>query len=117
MEQPWLDEASNMNPYTYHITINGEAAQKRGIEDEDMVEIESAYGRKVQGHIKVMEGQHPQTIGIAACSGHWARGMPIAKGKGTNFDILLENDLEHCDPVSLNLETAVRVKIRSLGRD
>jgi hypothetical protein len=55
---------------------------------------------------------HPQTISIAACTGHWAKGMPIALGKGVNFDILLELDLKHVDHVSLNLETAVRVKIR-----
>ncbi|MBW2028536.1 MAG: molybdopterin-dependent oxidoreductase [Deltaproteobacteria bacterium] len=114
MEQPWLDEASRMNPYTYHITINSRTASEKGIRDGDLVEIESAYGRKVRGPVKLMEGQHPRTIGIAACSGHWAKGMPIARGKGTNFDTLIENDLEHCDPVSLNLETAVRVRVRAI---
>ena len=112
MEDPWLDEASSMNPYTYNITMNRGVAERKGIKDEDTIEIESAYGRKIQGVVKLMEGQHPQTIGIAACSGHWAQGMPIAKGKGTNFDILLESDMEHLDPVSLNIETAVRVRVR-----
>ena len=84
--------------------------------DGDEVEIESISGRKVEGTLKLMKGQHPQTISIAACSGHWAKGMPIAKGKGTNFDILLELDLQHVDPVSLNLETCVRVKVRKVER-
>jgi anaerobic selenocysteine-containing dehydrogenase len=104
-----------MNPYTYYVTIHSETACKKGLKDGDRVGIESAYGRKVEGLVKVMEGQHPQTVGIAACSGHWARGLPIARGKGTNFDSLLENDLGHCDPVSLNLETAVRVKVHKVG--
>ena len=42
--------------------------------------------------------------------------MPIARGKGTNFDALMEIDLKHCDPVSLNIETAVRVKVSQAER-
>jgi hypothetical protein len=41
--------------------------------------------------------------------------MPIAKDKGVNFDILLELDFKHVDPVSFNMETAVRIKIRKVG--
>ena len=53
-------------------------------------------------------------MGIAACSGHWAKGLPIAKGKGTNFDTLLELDLQHVDPVSWVIETSVRVKVKKV---
>ncbi len=112
MEIPWLDEASLMNPYTYNITMNPDTARKNGLKDRDEMEIESVHGRKIKGILKTMQGQHPQTVAIAACSGHWARGLPIAKGKGTNFDILLELDLKHMDPVCLNIETCVRVKVR-----
>ena len=112
MEQPWLDEASRMNPYTYNITMNPGVARQKGLKDGDVIELESATGGKVCGPVKLMEGQHPHTVGIAACSGHWTRGMPIAKGKGTNFDTLLACDLKHVDPVSLNIETAARVKVR-----
>jgi molybdopterin-containing oxidoreductase family molybdopterin binding subunit len=116
MEQPWIDEVAQMNPYTYNITMNVDTARKKGIKEGNIIEIESVYGRKVQGQVKLMEGQHPQTIGIAGCSGHWGKGMPIARGKGTNFDILLELDLKHVDPVSLNLETCVRAKVRRVER-
>ena len=114
MEQPWLDEASQMNPYTYNITINTRTARERGLKDGDVVELKSVSGGKIRGPLKLMEGQHPQTMGIASCSGHWARGMPIARGKGTNFDTLMANDLKHVDPISLNIETAARVKIRKI---
>jgi anaerobic selenocysteine-containing dehydrogenase len=116
MEQPWLDEASRINPYSYNITMNWDTAAKRGLKDGDAIELETSTGRKVIGMLKMMEGQHPQSVGIAACSGHWAKGQPIAKGKGTNFDDLLELDLKHSDPVSLNIETAVRVKVRKVAR-
>ena len=115
MEQPWLDEASRMNPYTYNITMNLDTAKKKGLKDGDTVEIATAYGRKVQGTLKLMEGQHPQTMGIVACSGHWAKGQPIALGKGTNFDILLELDHKHVDPYSHNIETSVRVSVKKVS--
>jgi len=115
MEQPWIDEASQMNPYTYNITMNRETAQQKGLKDGDTVELGTVTGRTVTGTLKLMEGHHPQAIAIAACSGHWAKGLPIAKGKGTNFDNLLEIDLKHSDPVSLNLETAVRVKVKKVN--
>ena len=116
MEQPWIDEASLMNPYTYNITMNEEVAKSKGIKDGDVIEIESTNGETVRGLVKLMQGQHPKTMGIAACAGHWGKGMPIAKGKGTNFDTLMSNDLRHVDPVSLNIETAVRVKVRKAAR-
>jgi len=115
MEQPWLDEVSEINPYTYNIVMNVHKAREKGLKDGDRVVLESVQGRKVTGRLKVMEGIHREAAGIAACSGHWAQGMPIAKGKGTNFDILLEIDLKHVDPVCLNMETAVRVKIGKEG--
>lgn len=114
MEQPWIDEASQMSPYTYNITMNRETAEKKALREGDAIELETVTGRSVTGTLKVMEGLHPQAIAIAACSGHWAAGLPIARGKGTNFDDLLEIDLNHADPVSLNLETAVRVKVRAV---
>jgi len=114
MEQPWLDEASAMNPYTYNITINTDIGRNKGLQDGDLIEIESTTGGKARGTVKLMEGQHPQTLGIAACSGHWTDAMPIAKGKGTHFDTLIACDLDHVDPVSLNIETAARVKIRKV---
>lgn len=114
METPWIDELSQMNPYTYNITMNRDTAQKKGLKDGNSIELETKVGRKVTGTLKTMEGHHPLTIGIAACSGHWAPGLPIAKGKGTNFDNLLELDLQHVDPISLNIETSVRVKVRKV---
>ncbi len=115
MEQPWLDEASRMNPYTYNITMNAETGKAKGLEDGDRIEIETYQGRKATGTVKLMEGHHPNTVGIAATAGHYAKGQPIAKGKGTNFDNLLPLDWEHMDPICGTIETSVRVSIRKIG--
>jgi len=116
MQQPWIDEASRMNPYTYNITLNRSTAEKKGLQDGDIIEIESLSGRKVTGRLKLMEGQHPQVVGIATCGGHWTKSQPIALGKGTNFNELLELDQDHLDPICTTLETCVRARIRKIGR-
>ena len=111
MQLPYLDEASQMNPYTYNITMNAETARKRGLKDGDVIWVENNHGQKVNGGLQTMEGMHPQMVGIAACSGHWAKGLPIAKGKGTHFNVLLESDLEHSCPLTIGIETCAKVKI------
>ncbi len=111
MEIPWLDEVSQMSPYTYNITMNAETAKKKGLKDGDLICLETTYGRKTTGYLKTMQGQHPKTIAIAACSGGWAKGAPIAYGKGTNFNILLESDVKHACPVCWSQETATMVKV------
>ena len=111
MEMPWLDEVSRLNPYTYNITMNAETAKAKGLKDGDLICLESSYGRKTTGTLKTMQGQHPKTVAISACSGGWAKGAPIAYGKGTNFNILLESDFKHACPVSWSQETASTVKV------
>jgi len=111
MENPWLDEASRMNPYTYNIVINSETAKEKGLKEGDIIWVESNYGRKTKGPIKTTECVHPQCIGIATTAGHWVKGQPIAYGKGVYFNELIELDLEHSDPVSLSIETSAKVKI------
>ena len=116
MEQPWLDEASKMNPFTYNITLNKGTAEQKGLKDKDLIEIESIYGHKVRGTLKTRKGQHPQTISIVA-AGHWAKGQPIAKDKGIIFTPLLETRFEKtCDPLTFNIETCVKVKVNRIER-
>ena len=111
MEQPWIDEISKMNPYMYNISIGLETAKQKGLRDGDRVEIKSTHGHTVTGRLVTRKGQHPQTLGIAGTAGHWAKGQPIARGKGTNCNFLIEATFENCDPISLNLETCVKVNI------
>jgi len=111
MEQPWLDEASKMNPYTYNITMSADMAQRKALKEGDIIELESDKGNKVQGVLQLRKGQHPQTITIMGTAGHWASGLPIARGKGVNFNSLMELRWGDCDPISLCFEICVKVKV------
>jgi anaerobic selenocysteine-containing dehydrogenase len=115
MEQPWLDEASKMNPYTYTITMNTDTATRKGLRDRDLIELESSYGHKVSGTLKLRKGQHPQTVAFIS-AGHWAKGQPVAKGKGTAFTFLMEQKFGKCDPLTFNSENCVKVKVSRIGR-
>ena len=111
LENPWLDEAAQLDPYSYTAAINAETGRRQGLTDGQMVWIETETGRKVKGRLKLTQAIHPEGLGIAACAGHWSEGMPIAKGKGIMFNDLLELDWEHTSPVNLNLDLCVRVKL------
>ena len=91
-ENPWLDEVSQSEPYSYFICLNPRTAAARGIADGDPVWVESTAGRRVQGRARLTEGVHPEAVAIAGSGGHWARGMPVARGQGAFFNALLSFD-------------------------
>ena len=111
MENPWLDEAAQLDPYTYRITINARTGEQKGLRDGALVWVENEGGRKVKGRVKLAQGIHPEALGIAACAGHWGDGMPVAKGKGVFYNELLELGWKHLSPVNLNLDLCARVKV------
>ena len=111
MENPWLDEAAQMNDYSYNIAVHAATARKKGLKDGDVVWIESSYKRKVKGRLKTTEGIHPEGVGVAALAGHWSKDLPIAKGKGVFYNDLIEVDYEHMDPGNLNMDLCAKVRI------
>ncbi|MFC1965232.1 molybdopterin dinucleotide binding domain-containing protein, partial [Chloroflexota bacterium] len=69
VSNPLYLEASAEKLGHFHIQINSEAAEKRGIKDEDEIYIESAHG-KVKGRAKLREGLRPDTVVIHGQFGH-----------------------------------------------
>jgi len=111
MENPWLDEAARLDPFSYTIAINADTGNKKGLRDGEMIWVESEKGRKVKGRVKLTQAIHPEGLGIAACAGHWSEGLPVAKGKGVFYNELLELDWEHTSPINLQLDLCVRLKV------
>jgi len=111
MENPWLDEAARLDPFSYTIALHADTAKRMGFGQGETVWVENERGRKVKGRLKLTHAIHPEALGIAACAGHWGDGMPIARGKGVFFNELLEIDWDHVSPVNLNLDLCARVKL------
>ncbi|MBI4700408.1 MAG: molybdopterin-dependent oxidoreductase [Deltaproteobacteria bacterium] len=110
-QNPYLDEVSQDDPYIYAVQINRATAEDKGIKDGDFVWLENPQGHKVKGWVALTDGIEPKHLAIAAVAGHWGKYMPIAKGKGTFFNDLVEIDLDHTDPLTFNQDICCRVKI------
>lgn len=108
-ENPWVDEMSKNNPYTYNIVMNADSAKKRGIKDGDTICLENFRGDKVTGKVKLSQLIHRQAVSMVGLGG-WAKGRPIAKGVGVNFNDLLPADQKHIDPICGGFEISVMVK-------
>ncbi len=115
MENPWLDEAAQLDPFSYTIAINIDSGRKKGLRDGNWIWVENESGRRVKGRVRLTEAIHPEGLGIAACAGHWGDGMPVAKGKGVFFNDLLDIDWAHSSPANLNLDLCARVRISPAG--
>ena len=115
MENAWLDETAQMDPFSYNIAINREVGEGKGFSSGDLVWVENEGGRKVKGKLRLTDAIHPEGLGIGACAGHWAAKMPVAKGKGVFFNDLLELDIDHSSPADLTLDICVKVKISKLN--
>jgi molybdopterin-containing oxidoreductase family molybdopterin binding subunit len=110
-QNPYLDEITQEDPNIYGIQMYAKTAEQKGIKDGDKVWVENPEGKRVPGKVSLSEGIEPHHIAIAAIGGHWGNFMPIAKGKGTFFNDLVMMDEAHTDPLTLNQDICVRVKV------
>lgn len=111
---PWIDEMSRQNPYTYFINVNTDTANKMGLKAGDMVEIETNHGFKTAGRIQTRQSIHPECLGVMGVGGHWAKGMPIAKGKGVNFNSLIDFTIRGMDPLTATVDICVKCRLNKL---
>jgi molybdopterin-containing oxidoreductase family molybdopterin binding subunit len=110
-ENAWLDEAARLDPFSYTIALNASTGRRKGFREGQEVWLESPHGRRVRGRLHLTEAIHPECVGVGGCAGHWARTLPVARGKGVFFNDLLEIDWAHTSPVNLNLDTCVKLRI------
>ncbi|MGC2775866.1 MAG: molybdopterin-dependent oxidoreductase [Bradyrhizobium sp.] len=108
-ENPWINEICERTD-AYSILLNASVGRAKGIRDGDSVWLESPV-QKVRATVKLTQCIHPRAVGIGGHFGHVAPGMPIARGKGVNFNALLPTDLEHIDKISTALDHCVQVKV------
>ena len=112
LENAWLrDVAEHFDPFLHAILINRKTAEAKGLKDGDMVWLESQYGGKIQGPVKLSELFHPEVVGIAGNFGHKSSQMAPVALKGLHFNQLMSPDPGDIDPVSGGFAGAPKVKI------
>jgi anaerobic selenocysteine-containing dehydrogenase len=112
-ENPWIDEICE-HTGAYNILLNETVGKAKGLRDGDSVWLESPVA-KVRAKVKLTQCIHPQAVGVGGHFGHTSPGMPIARGKGINFNSLLPIDLDHIDMISTALDHCVQVRISKDG--
>jgi molybdopterin-containing oxidoreductase family molybdopterin binding subunit len=108
-ENPFIDEICSQTN-AYDILVNEAVGKAKGLRTGDDVWLESPAA-KVKARVKLTQCIHPEAVGVAGHFGHWSPGMPVARGKGVNFNSLLPTDLDHIDMISTALDHCVPVKI------
>jgi len=109
MQNPYISEMALVDPFTLNITMNAETAKNKGIKDGDIICLENRWGDKVTGKAKLSQLIHPGVVAATGMGG-WAKGRPIAQGKGVNPNILLKADQDHICPITGVIEITARAK-------
>ena len=90
------------------------AGTARGIRDGEWVSVTSRVS-SVRGRVRLTEGIHPETVAVAGINGHWARGMPQARGRGIHFNTLIPFDLDNVDKLSSAFDSKAKVRVAPAG--
>ena len=108
---PTLQEISGMTvgeTWNSWLEINPESGRKYGLEDKNMVWVESPFGQ-IRTRVRFVKGLHPEVVNIPYNQGHTAVGR-FAKGRGVNGLELLNPTSEPL--TGLAAFTNTRVKVR-----
>ena len=113
--QPWMQElpdALTSVVYGTWIEINPRTARELGIEEGDVLELESSAG-KIAAPALPYEGVRPDVLAVPIGQGH-ARAGRYASGRGANpFEILASATDELSGSLAMG---ATRVALRNTGR-
>jgi len=110
-ENPWLHDAATHDPYLHFVCLNRKTAESRGLRDGDEVWVESAYGGKIKGTVRLTEGLHPEVVGIAGLFGHSSKQMNPVALRGLHFNSLMSREPRDVDPISAGFNGAPAVKV------
>ncbi len=109
---PWVYELIHKLPSHMGVLINPATARARGIEDGDLIAIESVED-EILGVARLTEGMHPETVAISNGITRWVN-HPTIKYRATHFNALLPSSLEHTDYFTGAFETTARVAVRKI---
>lgn len=111
----WLMELTeDQDPYSLNIMVNAQTAAERGLKDGDTIEIESFKGGKIEGRVKTSHLIHKEVLGIAGAYGIKTANFNPAAKHGPAFGDLLKLGEELFNPLKINLDRDVKVKIRKV---
>lgn len=113
MVMPWLSEVSEKDPIHGGILINSVTARKLGFQTGDRVRLTSPAG-SIEGGLQVVEGIHPQVLGVSNTITRKVVTNKKVKTRGTHFNRLLTGSMKYTDSATGGLESTARVRVERL---
>ena len=110
---PWIKDIVYRDPVHIAMILNPKTAAAEGLQDRDIVRVDSPYGF-LYGRIGTSEGMQPDTLGVSNALSRTRtshKGVPHAGG---HFNDLLPYDLGNTDAVTGQPETVCKIKITKL---
>jgi molybdopterin-containing oxidoreductase family molybdopterin binding subunit len=109
VENPWLREF-NLQEDAFALLLHEEKGREKGLKEGDVVWVESQYGFRVKGRVKLTKGVHREVVAIAGGFGRRV-AEPGAQGVGVDFNWLLPHRLDRMDTLCGAMDACVRVRI------
>lgn len=117
MENPYVNEINEENPYGYTIEMNAAKAKEKGLANGDKVRLSSLEGASVEGVLATSEGVHAECVSVIG--GHWgskSKYMPRAFNKGVPVVHLIPGQTpDRLDHICSAFDQCVRVKIEKIA--
>lgn len=117
MQNAWINEINEANPYAYTIEMNKTTADSMGLQSGDEVRLLNKEGVSIEGKLATSESIHPSCVSVIG--GHWgsrSEYMPIAQGKGSPIVHLIPGqDASRLDHVCAAFDQCVRIKIEKIS--
>ncbi len=114
LSNPWIRDIVFNDPVHTALLLNAKTAVEQGLENGDIVKVESAYGA-IYGRIGTTEGIHPETLGISNSLSRMASQDKAVPFGGGNFNNLLPYDLKNTDAASGQAEGVCKLKLTKLS--
>ena len=110
VSMPWLTEVSEKDPVHQGILINRATARCLGIQNRQRIRLTSPAG-SIEGHAQVVEGIHPQVVGVSNAISREVVDNPKINSKGSHFNRLLTGSMKYTDSATGGLESTARVRL------
>ncbi|MBI2314343.1 MAG: molybdopterin-dependent oxidoreductase [Betaproteobacteria bacterium] len=114
LSNPWIDDIVFKDPVHTSLLMNRKAGLARGLQDGDIVEVASPYG-KIVGRVALSEGVHPDAVCVSNALTRVATQHTGVRTGGGNFNDLLPANLQHTDACSGQPETVAKVRVKKIA--
>jgi anaerobic selenocysteine-containing dehydrogenase len=111
---PWIKDITYNDPVHTAVLLNAATAANRGLQNGDIVRIQSPYG-SIVARIATSQGVHPETVCVSNALTRVAIQHSGVRVGGGSFNDLLPANLANTDACSGQPETVAKVKLIRLA--